>query len=253
MLPSLRPQPLMLMSLLRELGAGLLRLLYPGMCSVCGVPLPPEQDRFCTPCRTALTNDPYSTCPRCAATVGPFAVATLNDGCTRCRDLSFRFERVLRLGPYDGLLRDVILRLKHLSGDGLAELLGELWAEQAEAALREAHAHVVVPVPLHWRRRWRRGYNQSLALARGLAARLRLPCRPSWLRRVRHTPQQTQQTPSARRDNMRGAFQARMKLPPGQNVLLVDDVLTTGSTASEAAAALRSAGADRVVVVVLAR
>src|SRR5260370_30503388 len=161
----------------RELGRGFIRLLYPGLCNVCHVPLPPEQDRFCASCRTALTHDPFSTCPRCAATVGPFALASMKDGCTRCSNLSFRFERVLRLGPYDGILRDVILQLKHLSGDGLAELVGELWAEHDQAKLRDARADVVVPVPLHWRRRWQRGYNQSLALARGVAAQLRLPCR----------------------------------------------------------------------------
>src|SRR5262245_2366212 len=230
------------MPILRDLSHGLLRLLYPGVCSVCGDSLPPEQNHFCATCRAAMTTDPFSTCPRCASTIGPFALATVKDGCTRCWNSSFRFERAVRLGPYDGLLRDVILRLKHLSGDGLAELLGELWAVHAEATLRGLHADVVIPVPLHWRRRWKRGYNQSLALARGLAARLELPCRPSWLRRVRHTREQTKQTPSARRDNVRGAFRATIKLPPGQTVLLVDDVMTTGSTASEAASALRTAG-----------
>jgi ComF family protein len=159
----------------------------------------------------------------------------------------------LRLGSYEGLLREVILRLKHLSGDGLAELLGELWAEHADAKLRDVHANAIVPVPLHWRRRWKRGYNQSLALARGLAARLRVPCRPSWLRRIRHTPEQTQQTPNARRGNVRGAFRAPAKILPGHTILLVDDVMTTGSTAHEAATALRNAGATRVIVAVLAR
>jgi ComF family protein len=242
-----------LMTLLREFARGLLRLVYPGVCNVCGTALPPEQDHFCVSCRAALTTDMFCTCPRCAATIGPFALATPKDGCTHCANASFHFERVLRLGAYDGLLRDVIMRLKHLSGDGLAELLGELWAETSEAALRATQADVIVPMPLHWRRRWQRGYNQSLALARGLAARLHLPCRPAWLRRIRHTPTQTQQSPSARRHNVRGAFRAATRIAPGQTILLVDDVLTTGSTASEAAAALRAAGAARVLVAVLAR
>jgi ComF family protein len=182
--------------------------------------------------------------------VGPHVA--LDGGCVRCRDESFAFERVLRLGPYEGLLREVILRMKHAAGEGLTEVLGDLWAGHAELPLRSVAADVVVPVPLHWRRRWARGYNQSEALARAIADRLGLPCRPRWLRRLRHTPFQTQQAPTDRRDNVRGAFAARPWLA-GRSVLLVDDVLTTGSTCSEAARALRAVGVAHVAVAVLAR
>src|SRR5439155_26567449 len=101
-------------------------------------------------------------------------------------------------------------------------------------------------------RRWQRGYNQAAVLARALASGLQIPCDERRLRRVRATPLQTAVAPSARRDNVRGAFRAaadpRLR---GQTVLLVDDVLTTGSTASEAARALKQAGVARVVVAVL--
>ncbi len=90
-------------------------------------------------------------------------------------------------------------------------------------------ADVLVPVPLHWRRRWLRGYNQSEALAHGLAARLRLPCGSCGLRRIRATPMQTSQTLAGRRDNVRGAFAAAPNVrTAGKTVLLVDDVMTTG-------------------------
>ena len=113
---------------------------------------------------------------------------------------------------------------------------------------------MLVPVPLHWRRRWLRGYNQSEALAHGLAARLRLPCGSCGLRRIRATPMQTSQTLAGRRDNVRGAFAAAPNVrTAGKTVLLVDDVMTTGATASEAARALKAAGARRVVVAVLTR
>jgi ComF family protein len=171
----------------------------------------------------------------------------------RCRNLRLGFDQAFRLGTYDGLLRDLILKMKHESGEGLAEAVGALWAEFAGARLAAAGAQVVVPVPLHWTRRWSRGYNQSEALARALAARLKLPYHSGWLRRIRRTPKQTSQTPAARHASVRGAFRARSAAKlRGKTVLLVDDVLTTGSTASEAARTLRRQGAGRVVVAVLA-
>jgi len=236
----------------RELGAGLLHLLYPGSCASCGRSLIVGDKDFCPSCRVALTADPYPTCPRCGGTVGPFGL--VQGGCSRCRGGHFHFDGVLRLGPYEGLLRELVLRLKHSTGEGLGESLGHLWAQHAQVPLRGAGASVVVPVPLHWWRRWSRGYNQSEVLAQALATCLGLPCRPRCLRRIRNTPQQTRQTPAARRDNVRGAFRARHgSTVRGRSILLVDDVLTTGSTCSEAAGALRQAGAARVTVAVLAR
>ena len=237
--------------MLRDLTRGLLHLVYPAVCHACAGPVPEGARHFCAACRTAFTADPHSVCPRCAGNIGPYT--SVDGGCTRCRAETYHFEQAIRLGPYEGLLRELILRCKHQSGEPLAGVLGEVWAECASHRLRELRLDVVVPVPLHWWRRWTRGYNQSEALARTLAAGLALPYSPTVLRRVRNTPHQTRQTPSTRRDNMRNAFAVRHKGSINRRtVLLVDDVLTTGSTASEAARVLRSAGADRVVVAVLA-
>jgi ComF family protein len=235
----------------RRLTDGLLHLVYPGCCHACGAVAPGVTD-FCPPCRATLLTDPYPCCPRCAATVGPFAI--LDGRCARCRNESLAFDTALRVGPYDGPLRDLILRLKHHTGEGLAELLGGLFADLVQARLAALKLDAVVPVPLHWWRRWQRGYNQSAALAYGIATRLRLAFRPGWLRRIRNTPRQTSQTLAGRRENVRGAF----AVPRGVNlggraVLLVDDVMTTGATAGEAARALHKGGAGRVAVAVLGR
>jgi ComF family protein len=234
------------------LGRGLLHLVYPGHCLTCGLPLGEDEPSFCADCRTALFTDPMPCCPRCAATVGPFGVV---DGhCGRCRDEGFAFEAAIRLGPYDGLLRRVILRLKTQRNEGLAEVIGERWAGQAGDRFRALGAEAVVPVPLHFWRRMSRGYNQSLALARILSLRLGIPCQAGWLRRVRHTPRQTAQTAAGRKENVRGAFAVRPGTPlRGRSVLLVDDVMTTGATAGEAARVLRASGAARIAVAVLAR
>jgi len=237
-----------------QLAQGLLQLVYPPTCFVCGRPLPGEQASFCTSCRSELTTDAFPCCPRCATTVGPH-VHLIEGRCNACRDQSFHFECAVRLGPYnrDGLLQQVIVRrLKYASGEGLAEAIGQLWASHLEERLRKLKADVIMPVPLHWWRRWTRGYNQSEALARAMANHLRLPCKPHWLRRVRYTPPQGSGR-TARRENVRNAFFAPRRAElRGKTVMLVDDVLTTGSTASDAARALRAAGAARVVVAVLA-
>jgi ComF family protein len=236
----------------RSLAQGVLQLLYPSVCWACGQALPPGCAGFCTTCRSALTVDPHPRCPRCAGPVGPYVA--LEDGCTHCRGTVFAFERVLCLGSYDGLLRALILRLKRHAGEGLAEVLAGFWSEHARAALRDCGAEVVVPVPLHWWRRLARGYNQSEALARTLAAHLGIPFRCRVVRRIRATPRQTQQTPFARKENVHRAFAASPSAAlKGKTILLVDDVLTTGNTASEVARGLKAAGAGSVIVAVLAR
>jgi ComF family protein len=243
----------MIATALRELGRGLLQLFYPNVCWVCGQSMAPDKRAFCGPCQNAVFLDSLAACPFCAATVGPFV--NVDRGCLTCRNQDFAFDRAVRLGPYTGALRDLILRLKHGHAEGLAELVAAEWANRAVEPLRALAVQCVVPVSLHWWRRWQRGYNQSEVLARGLAAALKLPLHSRGLRRIKNTLMQSGlPSATAKRENVRGAFMARRSLNcAGQTVLLVDDVMTTGSTAHEAARMLRQAGAGRVVVAALAR
>jgi ComF family protein len=237
---------------LRNLAAGMAHLVYPKVCWVCGQFLDLDSSLLCPRCAFSLTNDPHSTCPRCSSSVGPFAAS--EEGCVQCRELSLGFDRALRLGPYEGLLREVILRMKHQAGEGLAEAVANLAAERLADRLRPLQPSLVMSIPLHWTRRLARGFNQSETLARRLAKELGIPCRSSWLRRTRRTPLQTEQpSPAARLANVHNAFQLRpgVKLA-GQVVVLVDDVMTTGATLGEAARALRPAKPAQIVAAVLA-
>jgi ComF family protein len=229
---------------------GLFQILYPPHCLVCGAAMPEDTGPVCSACSAQLFHDPWETCPRCAGTVGPFAV--LEGRCAVCRNETYHFDRTLRLGLYEGLRREVVFRLKQARGEPLAEVVGQSFARRDSALLAGEGIDLVIPVPLHWRRRWWRGYNQSAALAMGMAEILHRPCILGQLRRIRATPYQTRQSLEGRRDNVRGAFRCRGRLD-GRCVLLVDDVFTTGSTASEAAGALKEVGAARVVVAVLTR
>ncbi len=233
---------------IRAVASGVADLIWPRRCWLC------EADTtaaFCDPCRAELTTDTGPTCPRCCGTVGPHV--DLTDGCLQCRDSHFHFDAAVRLGVYGGRLRDAILRLKHEPGEPLAEELGSLLVEQQAGKLAAYQLEVVVPIPLHWLRRWSRGYNQSEAVARVMANRLGLPCR-SLLVRTRPTPSQQARSAAARRENVRGAFRVRRGVAvSGSRVLLVDDVMTTGATADAAATALRQAGAAQVAIAILAR
>jgi ComF family protein len=231
----------------RRLYQGAIELLYPARCLICGQPGRGGDAHFCAMCDGGL-RDGALRCPQCATTVGPHSLR--EDTCAACRREAPPFARAFCLGSYRGSLKVAVLRMKNASGEGIAELLGRRWAKTH--ALGEPPIDAIVPLPLHWWKQWRRGYNQSAAVARGIATSHRLPIRPRWLRCIRRTAPQKSLNSTARRINVQGAFRAS-PFVSGRHILLIDDVMTTGATAEEAARALRRAGAGRVTVAILAR
>lgn len=235
-----------------------LSLVLPWECPVCLAPDHEGRDGpFCGDCRAELLAAAGPACPRCAMPVGPWAEG--HGRCRACRDRRLGFDAAVALGPYQGPLRDLCLRLKHAPDAWLARWVAELVVEGRPRLLEEAARNpgaLVVPVPLHWRRRVARGYNQSDELARGLARRLGLARAPV-LRRVRPTELLAGLGRAERARQLRGAFgvvgRRRAAALKGRTVLLVDDILTTGATCGAAARALKQAGARRVVAVVVAR
>jgi ComF family protein len=229
-------------------------LIFPWSCPICSAAA--TNGPFCPLCRSELLRESalaaQSACPRCALRVGPFA--DLHGGCSDCRGRSLGFDAAVALGPYEGAIRELCLSLKHEKNAWLAWWLSELLVESRRDALCYLpETACIVPIPLHWWRRWQRGYNQAEALAYGLGRRLHLPvCRP--LQRTVATDRLAPQSPTERYNAMRGVFHAcASSRLTGRTVLLVDDVLTTGATSGAAARALKRAGAARVVVIVIGR
>ena len=238
-------------SITRSVLEGVTHLVFPKVCWVCEQFVPDEPGLICSPCLKQLTTDNARTCPRCSASVGEYG--HLANGCGNCRNMTYHFDKALRLGLYENRLREVILRMKKANGEILAEIIGQTWANARQKDLLSLSADVVIPMPLHWRRRFTRGYNQAETLARQVAKGLNLKCLSWCLSRVRYTAYQYSLSKEQRKENMRNVFRAsRRRKLQGKTVLLIDDVLTTGSTASAAAQALKQAGAKRVYVAVLA-
>lgn len=170
--------------------------------------------------------------------------------CALCRLGLSGFDAVYSYGSYDGALRKLIHLFKYNGVRPLASLFGKLLAL---ALPREERFDLIVPMPLHWRRRFARGYNQSALLAREISSRWNAPLR-SVVRRKRATRPQAGLTNAKRRANVAGAFRMKRGVRlDGLRVLLVDDVLTTGASASACARVLKRAGARQVTVLALAR
>lgn len=243
---------------LGEAAAGLLHLVFPTPCHVCRRPLDlARRSALCGRCWDALERMPRDGCARCG---WPFPGPAGAGGvewplCQRCRETRDEFEVARAVLRYrdGGVARAAILLAKHGGGLRVLRYLAALMAEAAPQDLMEGGWQTVVPVPLHWLRRWRRGFNQADVLAWAIGRRYGLPVQRRCLVRARPTPPQHGDA-TARRRNVRGAF--RVRRPgriAGTRVLLVDDVFTTGATANACAAALRDAGASAVGVLTLAR
>jgi ComF family protein len=230
----------------------LLDWFLPPLCLGCSRTSPSGIDRFnlCPGCRQRLRPVEGARCPGCLA---PLADPSALDGfpCAACRRHPPAFDRLFAGWLYDTPLREVVLGLKYAGLDYLAEALGRDLARRFEAVLADCSA--VVPVPLHWTRVLRRGYNQAELIARELSD---LEVRPlvRGLTRRSATRHQTGLGRRRRRSNLAHAFRWRgtrwRREQP--HWLLVDDVLTTGATLDSAARALKRAGVGRVTALVVA-
>lgn len=225
--------------------------VLPRICAVCRDRIDERgRDHLCGRCENGLEWIGLTTCRRCgAAAAGSPGFRPFQ--CAECRGRPLAFEQAVAVGRYDGAFRDLVrgfkyggaLHLMHTLADWMRERVSfEPWADEPEAV-------AVVPTD-RWSRADRR-YYPAEALAERVAGAVGRPVRLDLLRKTRRTEPQVRLPRARRLRNPIGAFEAAE--PPPKTVLLVDDVMTTGATASECARALKRAGAERVYVAVAAR
>jgi len=222
-------------------------LLYPRSCVLCGGKGAAERE-LCAACEADLPRI-KRPCPRCGEPL-PLGAPDLVP-CGACQKEPPPFDAcraaLSYAWPVPTLVADLKFRGRLATGRLLAELMGDTL--EAEGAERPG---LILPVPLHPARQRERGFNQALEIARPLAKRLGAPVVPGLCRRTRPTRPQTELERRARKRNVRGAF--HLVHPPGvDQVAVLDDVVTTGSTVGEIARLLKAAGAVRVEVWCAAR
>lgn len=225
--------------MLANSGARLARLLFAGSCFLCRGK---AGDILCARCDADLPRLGGGLCARCALASPAGAV------CGRCLARPPRFDATIAALAYRFPADVLVQALKFRSELALAPLLGGILS----GCIAEPGVDCIVPVPLSARRLHERGFNQSLEIARNVAAASRARLAPELCERTRDTPVQLGLSSSERMKNVKGAFRCP-RLVEGLTIAVVDDVMTTGATLDEMAAELKRAGAARVVNWVVAR
>jgi ComF family protein len=234
---------------LKRLCLNVLEFFLPRLCLFCGAGVGEEASQaLCPECEARIEWVASPLCPCCGRV---FANREGSDRlCGDCAKQAPPFDRARAAAFYEGPVAEAIKRFK-FSGQMAYLPLMQSWLKRPGCLELLAEADFLLPVPLHPRRLRARGFNQALLLARGFKE---VPLAREVLTRLRHTVPQVGLNPKERRDNVKGAFGVwRSEAVKGKNLLLVDDLYTTGATARECAQALRRAGAARVSVLTVAR
>ena len=238
--------------MLKPFFAALLDVMFPPLCHVCRRFIPTAGElHICPGCRELM---PPVVAPLCSVCGVPFAGAGTDHVCGSCSTSLPRFDAARAALAYEGASRDLIHAFKYRNKTHLRRPLALLTLESLSEFIRSRRPDLIMPVPLHRKKLSSRGFNQAVLLGEVLSQRLKIPLDRRNLRRIRWTEPQVNLAAGDRRENVRGAFAVQdSDLVTGRRVLLVDDVLTTGSTAEECGRVLKVSGAADVTVITVAR
>lgn len=223
-----------------------LDILYPRHCPVCHEITVPWGRKICDTCKDKLKPIYGARCFCCSKPLQ----REEQEYCKDCRKAR-QFQQGLGIFPYSTLLQNSLFQLKYGKRQEYGTFYGEFAAYYSREKIEKWRINLIIPIPLHLRRLEKRGYNQAGIIAEALGKKLGIPVDERILKRQKNTKPQKELNHQERQKNMRNAFVARKKLE-GENILLVDDIYTTGSTIEEAAKELKKAGAQKIFFLTVA-
>lgn len=229
-----------------------LDFIFPPLCHICRSFIPDAGElHICPSCRERLPLVSTPLCPICGI---PFIGAGGDHTCGQCQTQPPHFESARAHLLYEGAARELIHYFKYNNKTHLRRPLALLSLEGLTSFITSRTPDLIIPIPLHHSRLQSRGFNQAILLGDMFSSRLSIPMLVDGLTRTRKTEPQVELSAEDRRNNVKGAFAVkRTDRISGKRVLLMDDVMTTGSTVNECAKVLNKAGAASVVVVTIAR
>ncbi len=233
----------------KTLSQSLLGLVFPPTCIHCGTLLATHQTGVCSTCKSRIRLIPGPHCPTCGRThlLPPH-------GCEACRGEHFFFDRAYACSAYDGAMKKLLQAYKFHGQKTLCYFFADLLEQFATQHLALKSIDSIAAVPMNPRQQRDRGFNQASLLGSALGKKLHKPFLPSALVCHKNLIPQSSLGKSERKRHVEGAFEVKKDISIGQkNILLIDDILTTGHTASECARALKKAGASHVIVLTVAR
>ncbi len=223
----------------------ILTFLYPPRCPICGGI---SEEGICASCRSRLFPIREDYCLKC----GKPLEDEQEEYCPDCKKHAHAFDAGRALFSYQGDLKKSLYRLKYEGKKEYGRIFGEEMARELGPWIRQRRITRIVPIPLHAARQRERGYNQAAIPARELGRLLGIPVEEDLLARLKPTAPQKTLTGYERRKNLAGAFLLTGKIRPGERILLVDDIYTTGSTVDAASACLKEGGDCRIYVLAVA-
>lgn len=224
----------------------LLDLIFPPRCLLCDEVLTVKEQHVCVACDINRFINEGNRCIKCGR-----LISSMEERCDVCKQVDYSFDQGFALLQYEGIIHTTFYRLKYGNRKEVGTAFGEMMAKYLRDKIRHMDISVIIPVPLHPSREKQRGYNQAEVIAKTLAKEMNLPVDTNYLLRIKATKPQSSINLRARQNNLKNAFSVSSKQHYEQ-VLLIDDIYTSGNTMDQCAKVLKEAGVKKVYFITAA-